>query len=62
MVKDPPFKQEMEENVGSIPRLGRSPGEGNEIHSIIAWKIPWTEKPGRLQAVELQKRGIRLND
>ena len=22
--------------------------------SILAWKIPWTEKPGRLQSMELQ--------
>ena len=22
--------------------------------SIIAWKIPWTEKPGRLQSMGLQ--------
>ena len=32
--------------VGSIPGLGRSPGEGNG--SILAWEIPWTEEPGRL--------------
>ena len=25
--------------------------------SILAWKIPWTEKPGRLQAMELQRVG-----
>ena len=25
--------------------------------SILAWKIPWTEKPGRLQAMGLQKVG-----
>ena len=25
------------------------------IHSsILAWKIPWTEKPGRLQSMWLQ--------
>ena len=23
--------------------------------SILAWKIPWTEKPGRLQAAGLQR-------
>ena len=23
--------------------------------SILAWKIPWTEKPGRLQAMGLQR-------
>ena len=37
---------------GSIPRLGRSPGEGNAIHSsILAWRIPWTEEPGELQSI-----------
>ena len=24
---------------------------------IIAWKIPWTEEPGRLQSVGLQRVG-----
>ena len=34
---------------GSIPGLGRSLGEGNGNHSsILAWRIPWTEEPGRL--------------
>ena len=23
--------------------------------SILAWEIPWTEKPGRLQSMGLQK-------
>ena len=28
------------------------------IHSnILAWKIPWTEKPGRLQAMGSQRVG-----
>ena len=37
---------------GSIPELGRSPGEGMAIHSsILAWRIPWTEEPGGLQSV-----------
>ena len=25
--------------------------------SILAWKTPWTEKPGRLQSMELQRVG-----
>ena len=25
--------------------------------SIIAWRIPWTEKPGRLQSMGLQRVG-----
>ena len=36
-------------DLGLIPGLGRSPGEGIGYHShIFAWKIPWTEKPGGL--------------
>ena len=28
------------------------------IHSsILAWKIPWTEEPGRLQSMESQRVG-----
>ena len=30
-------------DTGSIPGLGRSPGEGKATHySILAWRIPWT--------------------
>ena len=25
--------------------------------SILAWKIPWTEEPGRLQFMDLQRVG-----
>ena len=25
--------------------------------SILAWKIPWTEEPGRLQSIGLQRAG-----
>ena len=40
---------------GSIPGSGRSPGEGNgNPLQYLAWKIPWTEEPGRLQSVEVQ--------
>ena len=43
---------------GSIPGLGRSLGEGNGNHSsTIAWKIPWTEEPGRLQSMGSQRVG-----
>ena len=43
---------------GSIPGSGRSPGEGNGNHSsILAWKIPWTEEPGRLQSMGSQRVG-----
>ena len=35
----------------SIPGLGRSLEEEAATHfSILSWKIPWTEEPGRLQS------------
>ena len=41
---------------GSIPGLGRSPGGGHGNHSsILAWRIPWTEEPGGLQSMGLQR-------
>ena len=48
---------------GSIPGSGRCPGEGNATHSsILAWDISWTEEPGGLQFMELQKSRTRLRD
>ena len=43
---------------GSIPGTGRSPGEEMATHSsILAGKIPWMEKPGRLQSTGSQRVG-----
>ena len=34
------------------------PGKGMATHSsILAWRIPWTEEPGRLQSTGLQRVG-----
>ena len=45
-------------DLSSIPGLGRSPGEGNgNPLQYIAWKIPWTEEPGRLQSMGSQRVG-----
>ena len=30
--------------------------------STLAWEIPWTEKPGGLQSMGLQKSWTRLSD
>ena len=30
--------------------------------SILAWEIPWTEKPGGLQSIGSQKSQARLSD
>ena len=43
---------------GSIPGSGRSLEKEMAIHSsTIAWKIPWTEEPGRLQSMGSQRVG-----
>ena len=43
-------------DLGSIPGLGRSPGVGSHS-STLALKIPWMEKPGRLQYMGSQRVG-----
>ena len=41
-----------------IPGSGRSPGIGNGTpSSILVWKLPWTEEPGRLQCMGPQRVG-----
>ena len=41
---------------GLIPGSGRSPGEEMVTHySILAWRMPWTEEPSRLQSMGLQE-------
>ena len=42
-------------DLGLIPGLGRSSGEYWDYSSIIAWEIPWTEEPGRLQSMRSQR-------
>ena len=50
-------------DAGSISGLGRSPGEGDGTYSsTLAWEIPWTEEPGGLQSMELQKSQTGLSD
>ena len=30
--------------------------------SVLAWEIPWTEEPGRVQSMGLQKNRTQLSD
>ena len=47
-------------NQGSIPGSGRSPGKGMATcSSHVAQRIPWTEEPGGLQSMGLQR--VRWN-
>ena len=56
VVKNPPANAGNIRNAGSIPGLGRPPEEGMATHSsILVWRIPWTEEPGRLQSTGSQR-------
>ena len=45
-------------DAGSIPGSGRSPGGGMATQSnILAWRIPWTEKPGWLWPIGSHRVG-----
>ena len=53
MVKSPPAMQETQ-----VRLLGREDPMEKEMathSSILAWRIPWTEEPGRLQSMGLQE-------
>ena len=57
MIKNPPPVQETQET--QLRSLGQEDPleEGMATHSsILAWRIPWTEEPGGLQAIGLQSR------
>ena len=41
----------------SVPGSRRSPGEGNTHSSILSWRVPWAEVPGKLQSMGLQRVG-----
>ena len=44
------------EDLGLIPGLGRSPGEGKgNYSSILDWRDPWTENPYGLWSIGLQR-------
>ena len=55
MVKNPPAIQETQ-----VQSLGREHPLEKEMathSSILAWRIPWIEEPGRLQSMGLQRVG-----
>ena len=56
MVKNPPEMQETEEIWVRSLGLEDPLEKGMETHSsIFAWRIPWTEEPGRLQSIGSQR-------
>ena len=45
-------------DLGSSPGWGRSPGDlpvENTHSCILAWRIPWTEEPGRLKPMRSER-------
>ena len=57
-VKNPPAMQEPQET--EVQSLSQEDPleEGMATHSsILAWRIPWTEEPGELQSIGLQRTG-----
>ena len=58
MVKNLPANEGEAVDGGWIPGLGRHPGVEKATHSsFLAWRIPQTEEPGRLQFMGLQRVG-----
>ena len=55
MIKNPPAMQET-----WVQSLGQDDPLEEEMathSSILAWRIPWTEEPGRLQSLGSQRVG-----
>ena len=58
VVKNSPAKQEMQvQSQGWEDPLEK---EMATYSSILAWEIPWTEEPGRLQSMGSQRDGQNL--
>ena len=61
LVKNPPATQETQEiQVQSLGWEDLLEKEMATHSSILAWKIPWTAKPGRLQSMGSQRVGHDL--
>ena len=56
MVRNLPVSAGAAVDVGSISELGRSPGEAT-YSSILAGEVLWTEQPGGLESMQLQRVG-----
>ena len=56
MVKNPPLPRQ-ERRFRSLGQEDPLEKEMANHSSILAWRIPWTEKPGRLQSMWSQRVG-----
>ena len=62
VVKNPPANETQETWVPSLGQEDPLEVEMATQSSIPAWRIPWTEEPGRLQSMRLQKSQAQLSD
>ena len=63
VMKKPPANAGDTRDAGSIPELERAPGGGNgNPLQCSCLGIPWTEEPGGLSSVRLQKSQTRLSE
>ena len=63
VLKNLPANAEDLKKAGSILGSGRSLEEDMATHfSILAWRIPWTEEPGRRKSIGLQRVGHDWSD
>ena len=57
-IKNLPANAADTRDAGSIPGLGNPLENGMATHSsTLGWRIPWTEEPGGLQSIGLQRVG-----
>ena len=59
----------MAQTVKRLPAMRETLGQEDSLEkemtthsSTLAWKIPWTEEPGRLQSMGVTKSWTRLSD
>ena len=58
VVKNLPVTQDMHETPGFDPWVGKIPWRRAwQPSCILSWRNPWTEEPGRLQSIGLQRVG-----
>ena len=59
VVKNPPANAGDNKRCRFNPWVGEDPLEEDMAthSSFLAWRIPWTEEPGRLQSIGLQRVG-----
>ena len=63
VAKNPSANAEETGGGGSILRAGSPLEKEMATHSsILAWKIPWTEEPGKLQSIGSQKSQTLLSN